>query len=50
MPTVNVVGEELKNVVVKAKLSDVVIPVFGLLWIPYRKTDNGRLELAWRQD
>jgi hypothetical protein len=40
--------EELTEIVVKAKTSDVRLPVFGLLWVPYTDRGDGRLQAAWR--
>ena len=39
--------EELKEVTVKARVSDIHVPVFGLVWVPYRDRGDGRLESAW---
>ena len=35
--------EELEEVRVYPKRTDMAISVFGLLWMPYRKTANGRV-------
>ncbi len=40
-------AEELSEVQVKAKATDIAIPVVGLLWMPFRKAESGRLESAW---
>ena len=40
-------NETLSEVVVKAKSTDVHIPVIALAWMPYREKDDGRLEPAW---
>ena len=39
-------AEELSEVQVKAKATDIAIPVVGLLWMPFRKAESGRLESA----
>jgi len=40
-------SEELKEIQVKAKTTDVHVPVVGLVWMPYRDSGDGRLEAAW---
>jgi ABC-type transporter Mla subunit MlaD len=40
-------NEELGEIVIKAKSTDVHIPLLGLAWMPYRENDDGRLEPAW---
>lgn len=40
-------AEELTEVQVKAKTTDIHVPLVGLVWMPYRKSDDGRLEAAW---
>jgi len=40
-------AEDLKEVLIKAKATDIHIPLVGLLWMPYRDSGNGRLEKAW---
>ena len=40
-------AEELKETQVKAKATDVHVPVVGLVWMPYRDKGDGRLEPAW---
>jgi len=42
-------SDELKEVIVKAKTTDIQIPLVGLLWLPYTESDAGRLEPAWAQ-
>ena len=37
-------AEELGEVLVRAKVADVHVPLFGLLWMPYRDRGDGRLE------
>ena len=39
--------EPLKEIVVKAKTTDVSVPVIGVIWMPYRDRGDGRLEAAW---
>ena len=40
-------AEELSEIQVKAKATDVHIPVVALVWMPYRDSADGRLEAAW---
>ncbi len=40
-------AEELDEVVVRAKTTDVHVPVIGLVWMPYAEDDKGRLRPAW---
>ncbi len=40
--------EELTEVEVKAKATDISVPLIGLLWMPYRDNGDGRLESAWQ--
>lgn len=40
-------AEELTEVQVKAKTTDVHVPLVGLVWMPYRDSADGRLEVAW---
>ncbi len=39
--------EELTEVVVKAKTTDIAVPLVGLAWMPYRDSGDGRVEPAW---
>jgi hypothetical protein len=39
--------EELEEVVVKAKSTDISLEVFGLTWMPYRKDASGRFSPDW---
>ena len=39
--------EELSEIVVKAKATDIHVPLLSLVWMPYRDTGDGRLEKAW---
>lgn len=41
--------EALTEILVKAKVSDIRVSVFGLLWVPYRDKGDGRLEIEWDQ-
>ncbi len=41
-------AEELVEVQVKAKATDVHVPIVGLIWMPYRESGDGRLEAAWK--
>jgi hypothetical protein len=40
-------AEELDQIEIKAKVSDVNVPIVGLVWMPYRDSGDGRLEPAW---
>jgi hypothetical protein len=40
-------AEELNEIQIKAKTTDIHIPVVGLVWMPYRDSGDGRLEAAW---
>ena len=39
--------EELNEIEVRAKVSDIHVPLVGLVWMPYRDAGDGRLEPAW---
>jgi hypothetical protein len=39
--------EELTEIEIRAKVSDIQIPLVGLAWMPYRDAGDGRLEPAW---
>ena len=39
--------EELDEVVVRAKSTDIHVAVTGLVWLPYTNDENGRLRPAW---
>ncbi|MCG8378490.1 MAG: hypothetical protein MI865_03325, partial [Proteobacteria bacterium] len=43
----NAMDEELNEVVIRPKTTDIHIPVIGLTWVPYQKTGDGRLRSAW---
>jgi len=40
-------AEELAEISVTAKATDVHVPLVGLLWMPYRDSGDGRLEPSW---
>ena len=40
-------AEELDSIVVRAKSTDIHVPLVGLAWMPYRADDSGRLRPAW---
>ncbi|MBT8088013.1 MAG: DUF87 domain-containing protein [Gammaproteobacteria bacterium] len=40
-------AEELKEVVVRAKSTDIHVTLTGLVWLPYTADDGGRLRPAW---
>ena len=40
-------AEELNEVVVRAKSTDIHVPLVGLAWMPYRADEKGRLRPAW---
>jgi hypothetical protein len=37
----------LDEVVVRAKTTDIHVPLVALVWMPYAKGDDGRLAPAW---
>ena len=39
--------EELEEISVKPKSTDITLDVFGLAWVPYRKNAAGRLDPDW---
>ena len=39
--------EELDEIVVRAKATDIHVPLVGLVWMPYSADDKGRLKPAW---
>jgi hypothetical protein len=39
--------EELEEISVKPKSSDITLEVFGLAWVPYRQNAGGRLDPDW---
>ena len=40
-------AEELDEIVVRAKSTDISVALTGLVWLPYTKGENGRLHPAW---
>jgi len=40
-------AEELVEVVIRAKSTDIHVPLVGLAWMPYQPDDKGRLRPAW---
>ena len=43
----NAQDEELKEIVVRAKSTDIHVALTGLVWMPYTADDEGRLRPAW---
>ena len=43
----NAMDDELSEILVKAKASDIHVPLTCLAWMPYRDSGDGRLEPAW---
>jgi hypothetical protein len=41
-------AEELEEVMVKPKSTDITLETFGLVWMPYRKGSDGRLSPDWQ--
>ena len=41
-------AEPLEEIVVRAKSTDIHVPVFGLAWMPYREDGSGRMTAAFR--
>ncbi len=41
-------AEELEEVMVKPKSTDITLQAFGLTWMPYRKGPDGRLSPDWQ--
>ena len=39
--------EELAEIVVRAKSTDIHVAITGLAWLPYTKGESGRLKPAW---
>jgi hypothetical protein len=39
--------EELDEIVVRAKTTDIHVPLVGLVWMPYRADEKGRLRPGW---
>jgi hypothetical protein len=42
------VAEELEEISVKPKSTDITLEIFGLAWIPFRKDGSGRLSPDWK--
>ena len=42
------VGEALEEVTVKPQSTNMTLEIFGLTWLPYRKSADGRLAPDWR--
>ena len=40
-------SEELDEIVVRAKSTDINVVVTGLVWLPYAPDEGGRLRPAW---
>jgi hypothetical protein len=40
-------AEELDEIVVRAKTTDIHVPLVGLAWMPYQADEKGRLRPAW---
>jgi hypothetical protein len=40
-------AEELSEVVIRAKVADIHVPLVALAWMPYAKGEDGRLQPAW---
>ena len=40
-------AEELSEIVVRAKSTDIHVAITGLAWLPYTEGENGRLKPAW---
>jgi len=41
-------AEQLEEVVLKPKSTDILLEVFGLTWLPYRKSADGRVTADWK--
>jgi len=41
-------AEQLEEVLVKPKSTDITLDLFGLTWMPYRKDAGGRLSPDWQ--
>ena len=40
-------SEELQEIVVRAKSTDIHVALTGLVWLPYTADEKGRLRPAW---
>ena len=45
----NAQAEELDEITIRAKSTDVFVPVIGLVWMPYRADEKRRLRPAWEE-
>jgi len=43
----NAQTEELKEILIRAKTTDIHVPLVGLAWMPYTTSEGGRLTPAW---
>jgi hypothetical protein len=41
-------AEELEEIMLKPKSTDIALEVFGLTWLPYRKSADGRVVADWK--
>jgi hypothetical protein len=39
--------EELEEIAIKPKNTDITLETFGLVWMPFRKNAGGRLSPDW---
>jgi len=42
-------AEQLEEIMLKPKSTDIALEVFGLTWLPYRKSADGRLAADWKR-
>ena len=42
-------SETLDEVIIRAKSTDIFVPIIGLVWMPYRADEKRRLLPAWKQ-
>ena len=42
-------SEELDEIVVRAKSTDINVAISGLVWLPYTRGEKGRLRPAWHR-
>ena len=40
-------NEALDEIVIRAKSTNIHVPLIGLVWMPYRSDENRRLRPAW---
>ena len=43
----NAQDEALDEILIRAKSTDISVPLIGLVWLPYSADDKGRLKAAW---